>query len=196
MTSIPSNIISTTEVAAARPGDTIFSVKSQPGAPVVVKKLHEPAPETVEESVETLNLEHNSALIRAATKKRMGVVRLRLARFGRKNAPFYRIHAADSRSPRDGKFLERVGYYDPRPGKDGHKRLALNFERAKYWLSVGAQPSDVVRRIFFIAGLLPRPPLPNMLKKGTDGSKGVGLAGVLDGGEENEVDEDIATIVE
>ena len=46
----------------------------------------------------------------------MGVVRLRLARFGRKNAPFYRIHAADSRCPRDGKFLERVGFYDPRPG--------------------------------------------------------------------------------
>ncbi|KAI5072389.1 hypothetical protein GOP47_0012495 [Adiantum capillus-veneris] len=127
----------------------------------------------------------------------MGVVRLRLARFGRKNAPFYRIHAADSRSPRDGKFLERIGYYDPRAGKDGHKRIALNFERAKYWLSVGAQPSDVVRRIFFIAGLLPRPPLPRMPKKGSL-SEGAGLVGVLDNEEEdNDSDEEgIANIVE
>ncbi|KAH7415413.1 hypothetical protein KP509_14G042300 [Ceratopteris richardii] len=121
----------------------------------------------------------------------MGVVRLRLARFGRKNAPFYRIHAADSRCPRDGKFLERIGYYDPRPGKDGHKRIALNFERAKYWLSVGAQPSDVVKRLFFVAGLLPKPPFPRMPKKGSflNDHTGIGIAGLLEGKEENQGEE-------
>ena len=67
---------------------------------------------------ESLELEAVSDISYAASraKTKRGVVRLRLARFGRKNAPFYRIHAADSRCRRDGKFLERIGYYDPRPG--------------------------------------------------------------------------------
>lgn len=112
----------------------------------------------------------------------MGLVRLRLARFGRKNTPFYRIHAADSRFPRDGRFLDRIGFYNPKPGKDGHKRIGLDFERAKYWLSVGAQPSDVVRRLFFIVGLLPRPPVPRMPKKGglAKGSEVPGLTAAIE----------------
>ena len=58
-------------------------------------------------------------------------VRIRLARFGRRNLPFYRIFVADSRSPRDGRHLEVVGHFDPLPGKDGNKHIGLNFERLK-----------------------------------------------------------------
>lgn len=94
------------------------------------------------------------------------VVRIRLARFGCKNRPFYRVMAADSRSPRDGKHLEVLGYYNPLPGQDGGKRMGLKFDRVKYWLSVGAQPSDPVQRILFRAGLLPPPPMVAMGRKG------------------------------
>ncbi|KAL6656272.1 hypothetical protein ACP70R_007098 [Stipagrostis hirtigluma subsp. patula] len=94
------------------------------------------------------------------------VVRIRLARFGCRNRPFYRVMAADSRSPRDGKHLEVLGYYNPLPGKDGGKRMGLKFDRVKYWLSVGAQPSDPVQRILFRAGLLPPPPMLAMARKG------------------------------
>nr|POF08222.1 30s ribosomal protein s16-2, chloroplastic/mitochondrial [Quercus suber] len=94
------------------------------------------------------------------------VVRIRLSRFGCKNKPFYRVMAADSRSPRDGKHLEVLGYYNPLPGQDGGKRMGLNFERVKYWLSVGAQPSEPVQRVLFRAGLLPPPPMMAMGRKG------------------------------
>ncbi|KAK6248716.1 hypothetical protein QUC31_020281 [Theobroma cacao] len=94
------------------------------------------------------------------------VVRIRLSRFGCKNKPFYRVMAANSRSPRDGKHLEVLGYYNPLPGQDGGKRMGLNFERVKYWLSVGAQPSEPVQRILFRAGLLPPPPMVAMGRKG------------------------------
>lgn len=68
-------------------------------------------------------------------------VRIRLTRFGRKKRPFYRIVAADSRSPRDGRHLEMLGYYDPIAPAD---QLKVNLERVDYWLGVGAQPSDTV----------------------------------------------------
>eukprot|EP00245_Coleochaete_scutata_P004563 TRINITY_DN17280_c0_g1_i1.p1 TRINITY_DN17280_c0_g1~~TRINITY_DN17280_c0_g1_i1.p1 ORF type:complete len:119 (-),score=11.85 TRINITY_DN17280_c0_g1_i1:377-733(-) len=87
----------------------------------------------------------------------MGMVRIRLARFGRRNLPFYRIFVADSRSPRDGKHLDIVGHYNPLPGKDGMKRIGINTERVKYWLSVGAQPSETVARLLSITGILPPP---------------------------------------
>ncbi|XP_019197633.1 PREDICTED: 30S ribosomal protein S16-2, chloroplastic/mitochondrial-like isoform X1 [Ipomoea nil] len=102
---------------------------------------------------------------RAYTSAKM-VVRLRLSRFGCKNKPFYRVMAADGRSPRDGKHLEVLGYYNPLPGQDGGKQMGLNFERVKYWLSVGAQPSDPVERLLFRAGLLPPPPMMAMGRKG------------------------------
>ncbi|KAJ7565006.1 hypothetical protein O6H91_02G044100 [Diphasiastrum complanatum] len=98
----------------------------------------------------------------------MGVVRLRLARFGRKNLPFYRIFAADSRAPRDGKHLEVVGFYNPLPGKDGMKRIGIRSERIKYWLSVGAQPSDTVARLLHKIGLLPPRPVPHVRRKAED----------------------------
>lgn len=74
--------------------------------------------------------------------------------------------AADSRSPRDGKHLEVLGYYNPLPGQDGGKRMGLNFDRVKYWLSVGAQPSEPVQRLLFRSGLLPPPPMVAMGRKG------------------------------
>jgi small subunit ribosomal protein S16 len=86
------------------------------------------------------------------------VVRLRLQRFGVRNNPFYRIVAADARSPRDGKFLERLGTYNPRPSKDGIKEITADSDRVKYWLSVGAQPSDRVGWLLGKAGLIPPPP--------------------------------------
>lgn len=68
-------------------------------------------------------------------------VKIRLKRVGAKNAPAYRIVVTDSRSPRDGRFIEEIGSYDP---KKAGKNFALNVERAKYWVGVGAQPSETV----------------------------------------------------
>lgn len=78
-------------------------------------------------------------------------VRIRLRRQGRKKSPTYRIVVADSRSPRDGKFLEILGQYAPRTGEQA---IQLDVERANYWLSVGAQPSDTVRSLLRKAGVL------------------------------------------
>ena len=85
-------------------------------------------------------------------------VKIRLQRFGRKNLPFYRIVAADSRSPRDGKSIERLGTYNPIPDKDGIKEVALKTDRVRYWLGVGAQPSPTVGRLLGSAGIVPRFP--------------------------------------
>lgn len=93
-------------------------------------------------------------------------VRLRLARFGRKATPFYRIFVADARAPRDGKHIDVVGHFDPIPGKDGNKHITLNIERIKYWMSVGAQPSEPVARLLGQAGVMPRPPPPSSQQTG------------------------------
>jgi len=77
-------------------------------------------------------------------------VSLKLQRFGRKKAPFYRIVAADRRAPRDGRYIECIGYYDPR---DEEKGLQVNQERALYWLRVGAQPTDTVKALLKHAGV-------------------------------------------
>ena len=78
-------------------------------------------------------------------------VRIRLRRTGRKKSPTYRIVIADSRAPREGKFIEIIGQYQPRTG-DG--ALNLNVERANYWMDQGAQPSDTVRSLLRKAGVL------------------------------------------
>jgi small subunit ribosomal protein S16 len=78
-------------------------------------------------------------------------VAIRLRRTGRTKAPTYRIVVADSRSPRDGKFIEILGQYQPRSGE---KALNLNAERANYWMDNGAQPSDTVRSLLRKAGVL------------------------------------------
>jgi small subunit ribosomal protein S16 len=78
-------------------------------------------------------------------------VKLRLRRIGRKKNPVYRIVAADSKSPRDGRFIEILGQYAPRQGETA---LNLDTERVNHWLDVGAQPSDTVRSLLRKAGLL------------------------------------------
>lgn len=80
-------------------------------------------------------------------------VKIRMTRGGAKKRPYYRIVVADSRSPRDGKFLEKIGSYDPMLPKD-RERVTLVVERVKYWLSQGAQPSDRCARFFAKAGLM------------------------------------------
>ena len=86
------------------------------------------------------------------------VVRLRLQRFGKKNHPFYRMVAAHSKAKRDGRFLEIVGTYNPIANRDGMKEIRLKTDRLKYWISVGAQPSDRVAWILGKFGILPPPP--------------------------------------
>ncbi len=73
-------------------------------------------------------------------------VKIRLQRGGATHAPYYRVVVADQRSPRDGRFVEKIGTYDPK-NKDEGKQLNLEMERVEYWLGVGAQPSDTVRSL-------------------------------------------------
>ena len=86
------------------------------------------------------------------------VLRLRLQRFGRTHEPFYRMVAAHDRAPRDGKFLEVLGTYNPIVNQQGSKEIRLKTDRIKYWISVGAQPSDRVAWILGKFGVLPPPP--------------------------------------
>ncbi len=81
-------------------------------------------------------------------------LKIRLARGGTKKRPFYRIVVADSRSPRDGRFIEKIGTYNPMLAKDHPDRVTLNEERAKHWLSFGAQASDRVARFLAAAELM------------------------------------------
>ena len=92
-------------------------------------------------------------------------LRIRLARGGAKKRPFYRIVVADSRSPRDGRFIEKIGTYDPMVPKDHPQRLTFDQDRAKHWLSVGATPSDRVARFFGQAELIELPAIPAQTKK-------------------------------
>jgi small subunit ribosomal protein S16 len=92
-------------------------------------------------------------------------LKLRLARHGRKKAPFYAIVAADSRAPRDGNYLEKLGTYDPRQPKDSDKRVILNAERIQYWMSQGAQPTERVAFFLGKAGLTAMPEQRNSVKK-------------------------------
>lgn len=77
-------------------------------------------------------------------------VKIRLRRMGQKKAPFYRIVVADSKSPRDGRFIEEVGYYDP---KQDPSVIKFNEEATKKWLATGAQPTETVSKLLKIAGL-------------------------------------------
>ena len=79
------------------------------------------------------------------------MVKMRLKRMGQKKAPFYRIVVADSRSPRDGRFIEEIGYYDPNTDPSTYK---VDEELAKKWLANGAQPTEVVNKIFKQAGIV------------------------------------------
>jgi len=78
---------------------------------------------------------------------------IRLSRGGSKKRPYYRIVVADARSPRDGRFIEKLGTYNPLLAKDDAKRIVLDGDRAKHWLSVGAQPTDRVARFLDVIGV-------------------------------------------
>lgn len=95
-------------------------------------------------------------------------LKIRLARAGTKKRPFYRIVVADSRSPRDGRFIERLGTYDPLLAKDSQKRVVLVAERINHWLGVGAIPTDRVLRFLDGAGIRKRSARnnPNKAKPG------------------------------
>ncbi len=97
-------------------------------------------------------------------------LKIRLARAGSKKRPFYHIVVADARSPRDGRFIERIGSYNPMLPKDSEERIKFDADRAKHWLSVGAQATDRVARFFDAAGLLTRT-AKNNPKKGEPGEK-------------------------
>ncbi len=80
-------------------------------------------------------------------------MKIRLARGGSKKRPFYRIVAADSRMPRDGRFIEKLGTYNPLLAKDSEDRVKMDVERIKYWLDQGATPTDRVARMLEAAGV-------------------------------------------
>jgi len=82
-------------------------------------------------------------------------IKIRLARGGSKKRPFYRIVAADSRMPRDGRFIERLGTYNPLLPKDSEERVTMNVERIQYWMGQGAQPTDRIARMLEAAGVVP-----------------------------------------
>ena len=92
-------------------------------------------------------------------------VKIRLTRGGAKKRPYYRIVVANSRDPRDGRFIEQIGTYNPMLPRDNENRITLKTERAQHWLSVGAQPSDRVGRFLADAGLMERKAIPTQTKK-------------------------------
>lgn len=95
-------------------------------------------------------------------------MKIRLARGGSKKRPFYRIVASDSRMPRDGRYIEKLGTYAPMLPKDNEERIKMDLERVKHWLSQGAQPTDRVARMLEAAGLLAKKDRSNP-KKGEPG---------------------------
>ena len=95
---------------------------------------------------------------------------IRLSRGGAKKRPYYRIVVTDSRSPRDGRFIEKVGTYNPLLAKDSPERVKLDGDRISHWLSVGAQPSDRVLRFLDAAGIKERAARNNP-KKAEPGEK-------------------------
>lgn len=97
-------------------------------------------------------------------------MKIRLARGGSKKRPFYRIVAADSRMPRDGRFIEKLGTYNPLLPKDSEERVKMDVERVQHWLGQGAQPTDRVARMLEAAGLKEKTERNNP-NKGTPGKK-------------------------
>ena len=97
-------------------------------------------------------------------------MKIRLARAGSKKRPFYRIVAADSRMPRDGRFIEKLGTYNPLLPKDSEERVKMDLERIQHWLDQGAQTTDRVSRMLEAAGVIARKERSNP-NKGTPGKK-------------------------
>ncbi len=97
-------------------------------------------------------------------------MKIRLARGGSKKRPFYRIVAADSRMPRDGRYIEKLGTYNPLLPKDSEERVKMDMERVQYWLDQGAKPTDRISRMLEAAGVLEKKERANM-KKAVPGKK-------------------------
>ena len=97
-------------------------------------------------------------------------MKIRLARGGSKKRPFYRIVAADSRMPRDGRFIEKLGTYNPLLPKDSEDRVKMDIERVQHWLAQGAQPTDRISRMLEAAGVIAKKERAN-LKKAVPGKK-------------------------
>ena len=83
-------------------------------------------------------------------------MKIRLARGGSKKRPFYSIVATDSRMPRDGRFLEKLGTYNPLLAKDDENRVKMDLDRIKHWIGLGAQPTDRIARMLEVAGVMPK----------------------------------------
>ncbi len=98
-------------------------------------------------------------------------VRIRLSRGGSKKRPFYRVVAADQRAPRDGRFIEKLGTYNPLLPQDHEQRLVINEERVKYWLGVGAQPTERLQKLFSNLGLVKAPAVREQPKKSAPKAK-------------------------
>ena len=99
-------------------------------------------------------------------------MKIRLARGGSKKRPFYRVVAADSRMPRDGRYIEKLGTYNPQLPKDSEERVKLDMERVQHWLDKGAKPTDRVARFLEAAGTLAKTERNNP-QKGQPGKKAV-----------------------
>ncbi len=100
-------------------------------------------------------------------------VRIRLSRGGSKKRPFYKVVAADQRSPRDGRFIERLGSYNPMLPKDHAERFVINEERVKYWLSNGAEPTERLQKMLSNLGLVAAPATREQPKKSAPRAKAV-----------------------
>ena len=98
-------------------------------------------------------------------------LKIRLSRGGAKKRPFYKIVVAEALSPRDGKFIERLGSYNPMVPKDHAERLVLDIERAKYWMSKGAQPTLRVAKMLSVDGLVQAPVINDQPIKSAPGKK-------------------------
>jgi small subunit ribosomal protein S16 len=98
-------------------------------------------------------------------------LKIRLARGGAKKRPFYRIVVAEAAAPRDGRYVERVGTYNPMVPKDHDQRLVINGERISFWLSKGAQPTERVHKMLASAGLMAAPVIREQPKKSAPGKK-------------------------
>ena len=98
-------------------------------------------------------------------------VRIRLSRGGSKKHPYYRVVAADQRAPRDGRFIEKLGSYNPLLPKDHQERLVLDVERVKAWLQKGAEPTERLQKLFAGLGLMSAPKIHEQPKKSAPKAK-------------------------
>ena len=98
-------------------------------------------------------------------------LKIRLSRGGSKKRPFYRIVVAEAAAPRDGRYVERVGHYNPMVSKEHENRLSVNGERVKFWMDKGAQPTDRVHKLLSLVDILKAPEIRDQPKKSAIGKK-------------------------